>query len=181
MFGDLYKKNTEGSTQNFNRAANRMRERLDAAGAGNADTITNRNLGRGFGASGAQGNDLVANNEATQNAYGQGLVGLESEFEKNRLQGLQQALGAAQGTMGEGQYARSLAEQARQFNDTQTMGNTQFQDTMDFQNRQLMSNTALQQILAGMRGGFDMNIAGQNNISGLLQAILGGAMNAGSR
>lgn len=115
-FNDLYQRNTEGSIQSFNRASNRLRERLDAAGAGAAQNLTGNYLSRGFVGGNLQGGlqDLEAQKLG---AYGQGLVGLESEFEKNRLQGLDQALGAAQGISGDymGAQDRALKQWLEQF------------------------------------------------------------------
>jgi len=116
MFRDLYQRNTEGSIQSFNRSANRLRERLDSAGAGAAQNATNNALSRGFVGGNLQGTlqDLEGQKLG---AYGQGLVGLESEFEKNRLQGLDNALGAAQGISGDYQSGadRALKEWLAQF------------------------------------------------------------------
>lgn len=88
MLQDVFNRATEGSIQNFNRAANRLRERTDASTAGALADATQRNLGRGFGTSGAQDAAIYRTQAAGQDAYAQGLVGLESEFEKNRLAGL---------------------------------------------------------------------------------------------
>ena len=46
---------TGGTINAYNTAANRLRERLDSSTQGQADQTTNRNLGRGFANSGAQG------------------------------------------------------------------------------------------------------------------------------
>lgn len=127
---DVYKRATEGSTQSFDRAANRLRERTDAAGRGALDAATQKNLGRGFGVSGAQDRDEWRARAATQDAYGQGLVGLESEFEKNRLQGLQTALGAgAQMREGEETKNRTRFDDTAQRRDLEQKNN-QFIDEM---------------------------------------------------
>lgn len=85
---------TGGTLQNFNRAANRLRERVDALGKSQAQSGLNQYLGRGLGgpelAAQVQGD---ANREAA-NAFAQGLVDLEGNFEGFRQQGLQTALGA---------------------------------------------------------------------------------------
>lgn len=112
MFEELFRQNTQGSLQNFNRASNRLRDRLESMGAGAADAARNAALSRGgFGLQ----SGLQNARQATQEAYGQGLVGLESEFEKNRLQGLQQALGAAGGLQNEADFARNLAQRQSEF------------------------------------------------------------------
>ena len=99
-FNDLYQRNTEGSTQSFNLAANRLRERLDSAGTGAAQNLQSNALSRGFVGGNLQGSlqDLEAQKLG---AYGQGLVGLQSEFERNRLQGLNQAQSNAEGISGD--------------------------------------------------------------------------------
>lgn len=77
-----------GTIQNFNRAANRLRERIDMATRSQQNGAINAQLGRGFGASGStQGAIADANLQGLQ-AYGQGLVQLEDSFEQNRLRGL---------------------------------------------------------------------------------------------
>lgn len=119
MFQDVFNRATQGSTQSFDKAANRLRERTDAATAGMADQARNRNLGRGFGNSGLNDADQFRVGQAGANAYAQGLVGLESEFEGYRLQGLNTAVGAASGAqtgeLGRNQLMQDDLEGLRQF------------------------------------------------------------------
>lgn len=87
----------DSNTTHFNNAANRMRERLDSASAGNAQKLISKNLSRGFANSGLTDSGLQRNALDTQNSYAQGLSGLEDSFEKNRLTGLNIAREAASG------------------------------------------------------------------------------------
>lgn len=86
-----------GTLQNFNRAANRLRERVDALGKSQAQSGLNASLGRGIG-----GPEIAARiqgdaDRESANAFAQGLVELEGGFEGFRQQGLQTALGAQSG------------------------------------------------------------------------------------
>lgn len=105
---DIYDLATGGTINQFNTAANRLRERVDSATRGNVSAAQNRNLSRGFGASGINDAAVSRENAAGLNAYSQGLSSLADSFEKNRLQGLNVALGAA-----------GLDTQNRQFMDSQ--------------------------------------------------------------
>jgi len=108
MIGKIASQFQDGSIQNFNRAAGRMRERLDSSGAADADRITNANVGRGFGASGSQNTQLQQSAANTQNAYGQGLVGLETSFEDSRQKGLQGALNATGQLISNDEHAQRI-------------------------------------------------------------------------
>jgi len=108
MIGKIASQFQDGSIQNFNRAAGRMRERLDSSGAADADRITNASVGRGFGASGSQNTQLQQSAANTQNAYGQGLVGLETSFEDSRQKGLQGALNATGQLIGNDEHAQRI-------------------------------------------------------------------------
>lgn len=98
-----------GSITNFNKAAGRLRERLDSAGAASADQITNANVGRGFGFSGVNDTQQQRARADTQSAYGSGLVGLENAFEGQRQSGLQGALNATNQLFGNDQFSQDLA------------------------------------------------------------------------
>jgi len=98
-----------GSITNFNKAAGRLRERLDSAGAASADQITNANVGRGFGFSGVNDTQQQRARADTQSAYGAGLVGLENAFEGQRQSGLQGALQATNQLFGNDQFSQDLA------------------------------------------------------------------------
>lgn len=102
MFKGIYDQATAGSTTALNTASNRLRERVDAATAGNVDAVRNQNLSRGFGASGINDAGMARERAQGMNAYAQGLSGLEQDFEGKRLQGLgiaNQAAGGIQGGM----------------------------------------------------------------------------------
>lgn len=98
-----------GSITNFNKAAGRLRERLDSAGAASSDQITNANVGRGFGFSGVNDTQQQRARADTQSAYGAGLVGLENAFEGQRQSGLQGALNATNQLFGNDQFSQDLA------------------------------------------------------------------------
>ncbi|RMH38004.1 MAG: hypothetical protein D6694_12805 [Gammaproteobacteria bacterium] len=93
---DLAKQATEGSIQSFDRAANRLRERLESQSAAAKDTLLSQNLGRGLGASGLTAQGLTNLELGKLGALSDGLVGLESQFERSRLQGIQEAINALQ-------------------------------------------------------------------------------------
>lgn len=101
QFQDIFGRATGGSIQSFDRAQNRLRERTrQAADVGSQQAIEGA-LGGGRGAfQGAIQNRLGQVEAGRLGALGQGQVGLESQFEGLRLQGLQNALGAAQGLGG---------------------------------------------------------------------------------
>jgi hypothetical protein len=98
MMQQIYKQGMGGgSTTAMNTAANRLRERVDAATRGNVQSAQAANLSRGFGVSGI--NDAAVRNQqaAGMNAYAQGLSDLEQGFEDRRLQGLNIAANSAKG------------------------------------------------------------------------------------
>lgn len=96
-FNSIGSQATGGTLQNFNRAANRLRERIDAQGQSQSADATNSFLGRGLGGDGLLAGALGNIRRDSGDAFAQGLVGLESGFEGFRQQGLQTALGAQQG------------------------------------------------------------------------------------
>ncbi len=100
MYKDLFDRATGGTIGNFDRAAGRLRERVDSMGAGALDQAKGARLSSGFANSGLSDQDRYQNQAASQQAYGQGLVDLESQFEGFRQQGLQTGLGAANGQQG---------------------------------------------------------------------------------
>lgn len=123
---------TGGSLRNFDRAANRVRDRIAVEGASQRASLRDQNIGSGFQ---GQLQAALRDSQAAQTgAYGDALVGLESEFEKSRLEGLNIA-GNIMGQLGEqnlaadknrleqglaqNQYgldASRIVEDARQFN-----------------------------------------------------------------
>lgn len=88
MLDQIFKSSTEGSLQSFNTASNRLRERLGSEAEGFSQDALSHNLGRGFGASGANDADQFRIRQGQMDAYAQGLGNLESQFEDRRLQGL---------------------------------------------------------------------------------------------
>lgn len=94
MLGQVFDASMNGSITSFNTSANRLRERLDAQTQGMANQAQNRNLGRGFGASGLNDADQFRVQQMGQANYAQGLNELSNQFEQNRLQGLNTAFGA---------------------------------------------------------------------------------------
>ena len=81
-----------GTIQNFNRAAGRLRERIEGMAGGARQQSQDSFLGRGFGNSGAAQMAQRGIGRDAMSAYGQGLVDLENNFEGHRQQGLQTAL-----------------------------------------------------------------------------------------
>lgn len=113
MYRDIFNRATGGTINSFDRAANRLRERLDSASAGQRSEVAGRNLSRGFGASGLNDMDLQKLDDSYLGNYAQGLSELENMFEGQRLQGLGIANQAAAGTAGEQQFGFSgLLQQA---------------------------------------------------------------------
>ena len=105
-FQQIFNKgNNMGSDNMFNNSANRLRERLDSAGAGQKTKATDFNIGRGFGASGAQDRSMYNIDANTQNAYANGLNELANMQQQWQIAGMQGMLGAAQGRAGNEQFA----------------------------------------------------------------------------
>ena len=159
---DVYDKSVNGSTQSFNTAANRLRERLDSSAAGMKEGVTNRNLSRGFGNSGANDRDLFRVDQMNQQAYGQGLNDLSSQFEDRRLQGLQTGLGAAnslrEGNQAGNELGQLDASQLRNLGNS----NYQFGASQDQQDRQFRDKT-LYDLMNNREGRqTDTNIANLN-------------------
>lgn len=101
QFEDIFNRATGGNIQSFDRAQNRLRERTRQGADIGAQQAIESSLGGGRGAfQGAIQNRLGQVEAGRLGALGQGQVGLESQFEGLRLQGLQNALGAAQGLGG---------------------------------------------------------------------------------
>lgn len=109
--GDIYGMATGGTINQFDTAANRLRERIDSQTRGAAQAARDSNLGRGFGASGINDAAMSRINSEGTNAYGQGLASLADMFEKNRLSGLDIGL-----------RARGLDTQNANFMDGQMFG-----------------------------------------------------------
>lgn len=104
-FEQIFKRGSEmGSDNMFNNSANRLRERLDSAGAGQRTKATDFNIGRGFGASGAQDRSMYNIDANTQNAYASGLNELANMQQQWQAAGMQGMLGAAQGRAGNEQF-----------------------------------------------------------------------------
>ena len=144
MYEDLYKQNTQGSLNSYNMGANRLRDRLSSMGAGYEDAARNAALSHGgFGLD----RGLQQARQNTMEQYGQGLVSLSDAYEKNRLQGLQQALSSAQGLQGESNFARTLAEQQNEYQNTWNLDKTKLAQT-DAQQRAAL---AMQQYLAQLQ------------------------------
>lgn len=140
LLNNIAQQSTEGTLNSFNTSANRLRERLDSAGAGAADAARNRNLSRGFGNSGINDASLNQVNANTQNAYGQGLNDLSNQFEQNRQRGLENAgqiggrlLGNEEGRnqLNQGDLAqrRDANNSNWQFGEGQKQQNNQFIDS----------------------------------------------------
>lgn len=85
---DVFNRYQGGTINQFNTAANRLRERLDSASVGQQKQATDYNLNRGFGNSGAQQRDMYNIGASNQNAYATGLADLENTFEQSRLASL---------------------------------------------------------------------------------------------
>lgn len=141
MFNSIMQQATGGTINSFDTAANRMRERLDSSTRGLKDQYTNRNLGRGFGASGQQNVDMFRADQAGQNAYASGLSDLSNQFEQNRMQGLNTALGAANGLRAGGETRNTLMQNDLSQRRNLQNSNFQFQGAQDTQNRQFMDKT----------------------------------------
>lgn len=127
-FDDVYKRATEGSLNAYNTSANRLRERLDSSTMGMSQQAQNRNLSRGFGNSGLNSADQFRVQQQGQNAYAQGLNELSNQFEQNRLQGLQTALGAAGGQAGYEMDRNKLTQGDSQFGYGHQVANNNFMD-----------------------------------------------------
>lgn len=97
MYENLFNQATQGTTNEFNNAANRLRERIDASTAGASDRAKGQALSRGFGSSGINDKAQYQVQAAGQNAYAQGLSDLEGQYGQLRQQGLNTALGATSG------------------------------------------------------------------------------------
>ena len=98
------------SVASLNNAANRLRERTSGMMQGMMNGAKQSALSRGLGNSGMLGRDMRAAQGSAMNAYAQGMVGLEDKFEGWRQQGLQTALGAAQGIQGDVENRRGLSQ-----------------------------------------------------------------------
>lgn len=100
---NIYNQATANQDQ-FNTAANRLRERLDATTQAGVESAQNRNLALGRGNSGLTDRDVFRVQSAGQNAYAQGLNDLSNQFEERRLQGLGIGLGAANSIQGNANF-----------------------------------------------------------------------------
>ena len=109
--GNLFKSvyDQAGNTINeYNTAANRLRERTDSMTKSNMNAVTGRNLGRGFGFSGIQDAGVAGARYQGQNAYAQGLGNLSDKFETQRQEGLKTQLGAATGLMNNANFLDNI-------------------------------------------------------------------------
>lgn len=97
MLGGIYNQATGGTINSFDTAANRLRERLDSSSQAALDQNATRNVGRGFGNSGAVDQGIYQINQGSQQAYTNGLNDLSNAFETQRQEGLKTGLGAANG------------------------------------------------------------------------------------
>jgi hypothetical protein len=148
MLNDVFNRATGGTINSFNTAANRLRERLDVATRGQQQQATNRNLGRGFGNSGLQGQDMFRLDQANLGAYSQGLGELENMFETQRQQGLQTALGAGT-SMREGENLMNTVNQ-RDLSERRNIRNSNYQMNRKqlFEGRESSLTRNLQRMLA---------------------------------
>lgn len=161
-----------GTITNFNRAANRLRERLDAQAQSQTKSNINSLGARGIGNSGAAN---VARNSVQQNArnqFAQGLVGLEQGFEGFRQQGLQTALGALQGRSQEALQGNQLNQGLFKFIEEQSQGNQEFLQELLTSANQGATQQELEALLAKAGLMTEESIAqatgSANGISGLL-------------
>lgn len=177
MYQDLYNKNTQGTLNNYNTAANRLRDRLTSMGAGYEDAARNSALSRGgFGLQ----KGLQQARTATMEQYGQGMVNLSDAYEKNRLQGLQQAFQSAQGYQGEADFARKLAQQQYEYGNTWNLDKAKLAQLDSSQRAQL----AMQQYLAQIadqtsRYGIDKGV-NSDTIAALRQYLEGAFQQLGN-
>lgn len=94
MFQNIFNQGMNGSTRSYDKAANRIRDRLATEAGAQSDAYTQQNMGRSQGSI-RRGLQDIRQNQLS--AYGDSLVGLEKEFEDSRLAGLGIASGAASG------------------------------------------------------------------------------------
>lgn len=114
----LYKANTEGFLASYDTAANRLRERLDAAAAGQSSAAASNSASRGLGFSGIQDNAQRNIENNMMREYAQGLNQLSMGFEDRRLAGLDNAFNAANALLGQGQFGDKLKfDYDKMFND----------------------------------------------------------------
>lgn len=162
MFKGIYEKATGGTINSFNTAANRLRERTDAATRANVDQAKSRNLSRGLGFSGINDRDVRREQNAGVYNYSQGLASLEDSFEKNRLTGLGIGNDAAAGVGSNdrvnndrGQLdlsqRRGIGNDNWQFDRTRDQKDRQFMDDMLSRERQATDRNALERQLAELR------------------------------
>jgi hypothetical protein len=165
MLDSVYDQSTNGSIQSFNTAANRLRERTDAATAGASDAARNKNLGRGFGNSGLNDADQFRTQATGADAYAGGLANLETGFEQTRQQGLQTALGAAnstrQGMENYNQLQQGDLAQRRDLN----QNNRQFMDRsmLDLLNNRENRGSAYDLARGGWKNSTDLEAIRGNN------------------
>lgn len=160
MLGGVYDSATNGTINQFNTAANRIRERLDSSASADLQGAQARNLSRGFGDSGAQDQAAYQVGANKQNAYANALTDLSTNFENLRQQGLQTALGAAnsvqQGGLARNQLGQQDLSQLRGLNNS----NFQFLSGQDLQNRQFMDQTLFNLINNREQRGSNETISG---------------------
>lgn len=93
-FQELMDAANGGTLNNFNKAADRVRQRLNTEGNSQRRTLVDR--GAATGNFGSLQNQLNQSRGAELNAFGNELVNLENQFEGQRQTGLQTALSALQ-------------------------------------------------------------------------------------
>lgn len=162
MFKGIYDRATGGTINSFNTAANRLRERTDAATRANVDQAKSRNLSRGMGFSGINDRDVRREQNAGVYNYSQGLASLEDSFEKNRLTGLGIGNDAAAGVSSNdrvnndrGQLdlsqRRNIGNDNWQFDRTRDQKDRQFMDDLLSKERDAANRNALERQLAELR------------------------------
>lgn len=172
MLRDIYKSATQGTTQSFDTAANRLRERVDAAGQSQKASAANGM--RGLGGSGLAQNRMRNIDQDSMFSYGQGLAGLESQFEGFRQQGLQTSLGAAGGLQEWDRFTNQLGQndlsQRRSLNNESSIANmrTGFDrasalDNMTAEEGRSNRANALQMLIERMRDSRERDISRDRN------------------
>lgn len=151
---DVINQATGGTINEYNNAANRLRERLDASTKGQEDSVTNKFLGRGFGNSGLNDAAQYQTAAAGQSAYGNSLADLSDKFESQRQQGLQTAAGAAASQAG----LETNKNQTQQTDQSQIRDADQQNGRFGFEQGQQQS-----QFVAGLQQ--QLQLARENNAS----------------
>jgi len=170
MLNGVYNAATNGTINEYNTAANRLRERVDAMGEANMEQAKSRQLGRGFGTSGAMDQAAYQVGANTQNAYAQGLNDLSMQFENQRQQGLQTALGAGQSALNYRSQGEDRQSTERIAGEGRALQERLQQRDQQFQGGENALERALRQTLLGQQQSFE---GGQNQAQRDLQKYLG--------